>query len=476
MKSPYRQILLIAGMMLLSMEAVCQEIPESPHRTEKTVFTLRECLEKAVSESDAIKAADIEVEIRENQHKSMRGHYFPVVTLDGKVIKFNDAINLDVDLSFLSVLLQDFAPMLSTETLTQLAAFQEQGLKIKVRDDFVYEGGVTVAQPLGQLFSIYSGERARKVLVEAAVKEGISVRRKVELDVVKAYVGLVAAVEIQKTVEAALVQIEAVEKQVDAYLKAELVEQNALLKVQVESASYQKKLFSAQKGADLARASLNLMMGRSLDAPLEPSLDGVVLAVKDMDPDASLADRQTRAVSRRPELAGARASVKAAEYGKKAAIGKLIPELNAVFRYHNTQGTGQMQPENEYFGGLVLTWNIWDWGVNYYEMRAAESLHKKAASKTEEAEDMIRLEVRSKWLDLQEARKSVAVSQKQMAQAEENLRIVKMRYDVTEATTTELLDAQTLQLKASNELIIAKVNVDAALYSLAVAGGLDLLN
>lgn len=456
------------------------DVAEAPPRdavgSGKAVFTLRECLQKAVAESDKIKVSDIEADVRENERKSMRGHYFPKIVLDGKIIKFNDSVNLDVDMSFLNVLLQDFTSFMSTETLTQLAAFQQKGLKIKVRDDFMYEGGVTVAQPLGQLFSIYSGERARQALVEAAQKEGVSVRRKVELDVVKAYVGLVAAVNMQKTIEAALVQLDSMEKQVEAYLNAELVERNALLKVQVAKAEYQKSLFSAQKGSDLARAALNMLMGRPLEAPLEPSVESVVLDFEGSDADASLSALQKKAVAERPELDVARASIKAARYAKNAAIGKMIPELNLIFRYHNTQGTGQMQPENEYFGGLVMTWNIWDWGVDYYEMRAAKSRREKAEAKTAEAEKMIRLEVQSKWLDLKEARKSTAVSQKQADLAEENLRIVKMRYDVTEATTTELLEAQTLQLKAANDLIIAKVNVDAALYSLAVAGGLDLLN
>ena len=478
MKRSSRMMLLLTLLLLISGKAICQEtpVPASTAQPQRSVFTLRDCLRLAVAESEKIKASDIEVTIRENERKSMRGHYFPLVTLEGKVVKFNSAVDLNVDMSFLNVLLQDFVSFMTPETLQQLAAFQEQGLKIKVRDDFVYEGGVTVAQPLGQLYTIYAAERAKKALVDAAKAEGISVRRKVELDVVKAYVGLVAAVNIETTIESAIVQLDSTERQVEQYLNAELVERNALLMVQVAKAGYQKKLFSARKGADLARASLNMLMGRPLASPLEPSLEGVVLSLKDANPEEPLTMQQKAAVANRPELTGARFSAKAADYGKKAAIGKMIPELNLVFKYHNTQGTGEMQPENEYFGGLILSWNIWDWGVDYYAMRAAEAVQEKAATEIADAEDMIRLDVESKWLDLKEARESVAVSEKQAELADENLRIVKMRYDVTEATTTELLEAQTVQLKAENELTIAKVKVDAALYALAVSRGIDLLH
>lgn len=440
----------------------------------KNVFTLTSCLKQAVEKSKEITVSEMETKIQGDKHKSMRGNYFPKVMVDGRIVKFDDAVNLEVDLSFLNVLLQDIMPMLTPETLSALGAMQEEGMLLKVRDDLVYEAGVTVAQPLLQLYRISAGERAQKALVAAAQKEGISVRHKVELQVVKAYVGLVAAANMEKTIDAALIQLAATEKQVQKYLDAELVERNALLKVQVARAEYQKNLFSAQKSADMARAALNMLMGRSLDSPLEPSVTPLVLESK-RDVTASLSAQQQKAIINRPELRGARDMVEAARYGQKAAAGKMIPELNLVFRYHNTQGTGQMQPENELFGGLIFSWNLWDWGVDYYAMQAAKSRHRKVETQVTQAEDMIRLDVQSKWLDLQEAQKTVEVSKRQSALAEENLRIVKMRYDATEATTTELLEAQTLQLKAANDLIINRVNVDAALYSLRIARGQDLL-
>ena len=477
MKQSIRNVLITVIVLLSSRQALSQEKVWSDTGTTsgKTVFTLHDCLKKAVAESNKIKVSDLEVEIRENERKSMRGHYFPLVTLEGKAVRFNDRVDLDVDISFLSVLLQDFSALLSPETLTQLGQFQEQGLKIKVRDDFVYEGGVTVAQPLVQLYTIHAAERARNALVEAAKAEGISVRRKVEVDVVKAYIGLVAAINIQKTIETAIVQLTALETQTEQYVNAELVERNALLKVQVAKAEYEKKLSSAQKGADLARASLNMLMGRPLSAPLAPSLEGVSLSMSNVNPDDPLVIQQKDAVAGRPELAGARFGSEAADYGRKAAIGKMFPDLNLVFKYHNTQGTGAMQPENEYFGGILFSWNILDWGVDYYAMQAAKSKLHKVNAQLSDAEDMVKLDVESKWLDLKEARQTVAVSEKQSELAKENLRIEKMRYAATEATTSDLLEAQTVQIKAENELIIARVRVDAALYALAVARGIDLL-
>ena len=436
-------------------------------------MSLQQCLNVAVDNSKQVKISEHEEDIRENRRKSIRGHYLPVVRVDGKVLKFNDRVDLKVDLSFLGQLLGDFEIFLSDEAKLALAGITKDGINLNVREDLVYEGGVTVAQPLGQLFTIFSGERAASALTDAARADTVSARRKLELDVVKAYIGLVAATSMENTIEAALRQLDAMETQVEGYLKAELVERNALLKVQVARAEYQRNLFAAQKGANIARAALNMYMGRPMETPLEPDANDVDIVT--VDKGVSLADQETQALKLRPELVSARHSRRAAHFGTWASIGKMLPELNLIFRYHNTQGTGSMQPENEYFGGLMLSWNIWEWGASYYDMRSSEAVEAKAEAAIDAGEDMIRLEVRSKWVELEESRNNLQVANKQVEQSEENLRIVQLRFDATEATTTELLEAQTLLLKSQNDRIIAEVKIRAATYALAVARGRDLV-
>jgi len=447
-------------------------LPVSPAMAE--TVTLQQCLSTAVTHNKQLKVSEFEVDIRENKRKSIRGHYLPVIQVDGKVIKFNDRVDLKVDLSFLGTLLADFEMFLSDEAKASLGVITQEGIKLNVREDLVYEGGVTVAQPLGSCLPVFSGERAAHSLTESARADTISARRKLELDVVRAYIGLVAATSIEDTVEAALRQLDAMETQVEGYLKAELVERNALLKVQVAKAEYQRNLFAAQKGADIARAALNMYMGRSLDAPLEPDAEDLGIDVV-VNGEVDLMRQQSEALKLRPELLSARHSRKAAKFGTWASIGKMLPDLNLIFRYHNTQGTGSMQPENEYFGGLVLSWNIWEWGASYYDMRSSQALEAKTEAAIAAGEDMIRLEVRSKWLELQASEKSLVVTGMQVEQAQENLRIVQLRYDAAEATTTELLDAQTMLLKAQNEQIVAEVNQRAATYALMIARGKDLV-
>ncbi len=455
--------------MLLSVWVLFQCLPSIA--TAETM-SLEQVLKAAMENSHGLKVASHEISIQENRRKSVRGHFLPVLRLDGKVIRFDSDVNIPVDLDILFTLLGDFQRFMSEETLAALAQFQQNGLQLKVRDNLVYEAGLTVAQPIGQLFKIAYAERASKHLTDAARYDALTSRRNLQMDVVAGYMGLIAATKMEETVQAALRQLAEYEKQVALLVKSEVVERNALLKVQVASSDYERKLFTTQKAKQLAVSILNMYMGRSLEAELTPDETEMM----EVRIDESLENRQAHAASSRPELSSARSQESAAYAGRMVAIGEMLPELNLVFTYHNMQGTGVTQPENEYFGGLVMSWNIWEWGVSYYKMRAYEATMAKAEEQITEGSDKIRLEVKSKWLELEQAQKDLVVARRQVIQAKENLRIEKLRYDAGDATTSDLLEAQTLHTQSENDCIIAQMNENKARYALLLSQGTDLLN
>ena len=80
-----------------------------------------------------------------------------------------------------------------------------------------------------------------------------------------------------------------------------------------------------------------------------------------------------------------------------------------------------------------------------------------------DAESKIALEVRQKWIDLQTARQRVFVARKTTAQADENLRVARDRYQHQAGTNTEVLDAETLRIQAY-------MNLYNSSYQAALAG------
>lgn len=69
-----------------------------------------------------------------------------------------------------------------------------------------------------------------------------------------------------------------------------------------------------------------------------------------------------------------------------------------------------------------------------------------------DAESLIALEVRQRWLELETARQRVQFARQAIAQADENLRVARGRYQQQVGTNTEVLDAETLRVQAYTNL------------------------
>jgi outer membrane protein TolC len=75
----------------------------------------------------------------------------------------------------------------------------------------------------------------------------------------------------------------------------------------------------------------------------------------------------------------------------------------------------------------------------------------------------IGLQVRQAWLYVQETRKRITVTQSAIAQAEENLRVVRDRYVNGLTPHTEVLEAETLRVNSAT-------NHANAVYDAVIAG------
>jgi outer membrane protein TolC len=96
----------------------------------------------------------------------------------------------------------------------------------------------------------------------------------------------------------------------------------------------------------------------------------------------------------------------------------------------------------------VASWNFWEWGKTKFRVDASKARENQAIDAAKELNDQITLEIKNAYLVLQETEKQIAVSQKVIEQAEENFRISEERYKERVATSTEVLDAQTLLTRA----------------------------
>lgn len=111
--------------------------------------------------------------------------------------------------------------------------------------------------------------------------------------------------------------------------------------------------------------------------------------------------------------------------------------------------------------GVGLKWDL-DCGITRHQANALVRRANAVAAERADLESQISLQVRQAWLDVQNARERLKVTEAAITEAEENLRTARNRYTDGVGSNTEVMDALTLRLRSF-------VNYYSALYNAALA-------
>ena len=118
--------------------------------------------------------------------------------------------------------------------------------------------------------------------------------------------------------------------------------------------------------------------------------------------------------------------------------------------------------KNAFFVGGNLSWDVWENGATYYGIAEAKARLSQAEAARSKVEDGLRLEARSALVTATTAAESLAVAESAVVQAEENYRIESKRYEASNNTSFDVLDAET-------QLTNARGQQQAALYDYIIA-------
>ena len=154
-----------------------------------------------------------------------------------------------------------------------------------------------------------------------------------------------------------------------------------------------------------------------------------------------------QAIQQRPELAALAAQARTLQQEAESERGKTGPQV-AVQGGYMYQQDRYLEP-NGLAGVMVgVEWNVLDMGRVRNRANALGDKAEAVIRLRRDTQSMIALEVRQRWLELETARQRVIVARQTTAQADENLRVARDRYQHQVGTSTEVLDAETLRIQA----------------------------
>lgn len=327
----------------------------------------------------------------------------------------------------------------------------------------MYMAGISLIQP------VYSGGKIRTAnklaeIGEECAKEQL---RKTRMDVIaeadKAYWTYVAVLEKVKMLDSYEKQMLALYDMTSESVNAELSTENDLLRISAKRSEILYQLQKVRNGVDLCRISLCHVIGAGFDTMIEP-VDTVlkINAPSEMSED----------ISSRPEFRLLQKQVDAGLQQVKLARADILPTigLSAGYAYYGNvklngvamDALGNAHPYTQKFDdgfGLAMasvSIPVFSWGAGLKKIKKARIEAENARLDMTHNVKLMNIEVRQAVQNVKDGYQLVQTATIGLQLAERNLQQMTQKYEVSMATLTDLLDAQSQWQTAKSNFIEAQ--------------------
>ena len=164
----------------------------------------------------------------------------------------------------------DLLPQLSTSynytRLGQVYSIPGTSVEIQPRNNYQWQG--TITQPLFTGFALSSGYELAKLGVDLSNMDLELEKLDIALKAKQAYFNVLKADKAVEVARSAVESLQSHLKVAQNFYDVGMIPINDLLKAEVELANAGQDLIKAKNGAQLARASFNVVLSKPIDAPV----------------------------------------------------------------------------------------------------------------------------------------------------------------------------------------------------------------
>ena len=383
-------------------------------------LSLKETIEQAIEANLRLKQSQEEVKAAEETRKASITRFLPTFSTSYDYLHRNKEL---------------------TQELTGLGPQPE----FVVRPDDEYTFVTSFTQPIFRGFELLNQYRISDLGLSAAELNEKITRQDIILDAKNAYYSVLKAQKLLGVAEQRVIQIAAQKEVAENFYDVGMSPLNDLLQAQASLANARQGLIVAQNNLEIAKSQFNIILRRPVNSPvaIEDILDYTPF-VDDIDFCLSSA-REGRL-----EIKVADLQIEIAEKEVTLARKDYYPSINLTGRYTrigdqwDVDGGEGISDAAGWNIEAMAQWDFWEWGRTSFGVK--EKLHRLSQAQYSRSQilDNIDLEVKTSYLRTKESEKNIITVEKAIEQAKENFRINQERFKEQVATTTDVLDAQTL--------------------------------
>ena len=410
-------------------------------------FSLEECIERSLKESEKIKA------MQESEEAAKSGK-------DGTVFSFLPTATLDAGIQWMK-----YKP--------EQGEMNVAGMSIPVSfPDKSRTLGITVVQPITPLWSVSYGYKSLETAEDIAKLQRELSEDQLKLEVMNLFYNYQLLNESMEILNETKEQLQKYYEQAKNFYDAGVVDKRSVLKIEIEMTRLEQQIQTVIGNTNLIKKNIGIL----INAPA----DSFELKKKEVSENNLSADNsqlEKIMLDNRLEYKLLEKSENVYEYSEMMAAQPLIPTLALVAGYKKNWDAGGSSPENTLFIGGQLSWSIgFDWGKTAFDIK--QSKHKKVQTRLENAATKKQLSLQLTQLenDVEIKAMAIEISKREIESAEENLRIEEDKYKAKMTTETDLLNASVSLRSAKLGLLTALYEHEVALHTLAITIGTEYGN
>lgn len=405
------------------------------------VLTLDQCREMALQNNVAVKNAGLNTGVAKAVRQEAFTKYFPEVSAGGVAFMANHHI-MEYD-------------MKGEMPLPEIPGILPDGGALPYSFDLglIKKGvmaGVNLVQPVFMGGMIVNANKLAEVGEAVAELQSRQSADQVRLTVEQYYWQLASLKAKKKTVNEVIALLDTLEQQVNIAVEAGVVLRNDLLEVQLQ----RNEMVTARMELDNGISVMSILLGQYIGKGLEP-----IDIQFDINPDTVIPKPDGLFIAPIDAVGNTTMhklldeGVKAAELGKKMALGANLPKVGvgAGYFFHN------ILEQNHGFGAIYATVAvpISGWWGGSHSMKQAKLRAEMARNERDDATELLQVKMNNSWDALNTSYGKIGVAKLSVAQSTENLRLNEVYYQAGTTTITDLLKAQTLFRKSNDQFVDA---------------------
>ena len=425
-------------------------------------LTLEQLKDSALHNNIAMRTGRLDIEAAREQRREAFTNYFP--NISGTALGFTankGMARMDIDPS------EFITPELGAALAQSLPAEALMALSSPMTMTMMKHGRIAGIEAILPVFAggqIVNGNRLARLGEEVSTLQLQLSEKDVEAQTEQYYWQLVALQEKERTLDAVDALLADLAKDAQAAVEAGVALRNDLLQVQLRQ-------------NDIAAQRLKLNNGRAILKLILSQYCGLKgawsLATPDLSTDAANllpahADA-TGFLPALPEYQLLQKGVEAARLQQKMEVGKRLPSVavGAGYNYHN------LLDNNRSFAMVFATASvpISDWWGGSHAIRRKKIERQKAEEQLADNAQLLTIRAEKAWNDVVEANSQLALAQRSIEQATENLRLQTDTYHAGTSTMSDLLEAQLLLQQAHDKHTDAHIALQTARLAYRQATG-----